>query len=200
MRNVWRVTGTHAKLWLKTVTPQTPKRHPTIRLTVWSGRRTIRSEETLQGHHTWCLILRRNPVNVDIFSLLQAVIDAFIKDNMTLSLPVYFRRSVLREYMYKVQQGWDHKSKIYLKNTKQNVGCIKDSWNARKDAQIRSWCSLFMSFVTHFCCSAGSLDWTRFATSCVFVTLFGTLWKEKSWVCVSSSFSWDPVRGWWTLF
>lgn len=35
----------------------------------------------------------------------QAVIKAFIKDNVTRSLPAHFRRSVLREFMYKVQQG-----------------------------------------------------------------------------------------------
>uniref|UniRef100_A0A3Q3R083 INTS8 TPR repeats domain-containing protein n=1 Tax=Monopterus albus TaxID=43700 RepID=A0A3Q3R083_MONAL len=35
----------------------------------------------------------------------QAVIEAFIKDNATRSLPSHFRRSVLREFMYKVQQG-----------------------------------------------------------------------------------------------
>lgn len=35
----------------------------------------------------------------------QAVIDAFIKDNIIRSLPNHFRRSVLREFMYKAQQG-----------------------------------------------------------------------------------------------
>ncbi|KAL3043450.1 hypothetical protein OYC64_003337 [Pagothenia borchgrevinki] len=35
----------------------------------------------------------------------QAVIEAFIKDNMCRSLPNNFRRSVLREFLYKVQQG-----------------------------------------------------------------------------------------------
>uniref|UniRef100_A0A4W6DWB1 Integrator complex subunit 8 n=1 Tax=Lates calcarifer TaxID=8187 RepID=A0A4W6DWB1_LATCA len=35
----------------------------------------------------------------------QAVIESFIKDNVTRSLPNHFRRSVLREFMYKVQQG-----------------------------------------------------------------------------------------------
>uniref|UniRef100_H2LUR6 Integrator complex subunit 8 n=1 Tax=Oryzias latipes TaxID=8090 RepID=H2LUR6_ORYLA len=35
----------------------------------------------------------------------QAVIEAFIKDNTSHSLPNHFRRSVLREFMYKVQQG-----------------------------------------------------------------------------------------------
>lgn len=35
----------------------------------------------------------------------QAVIEAFIKDNITCCLPTHFRRSVLREFMYKVQQG-----------------------------------------------------------------------------------------------
>ncbi|XP_010786071.1 integrator complex subunit 8 isoform X1 [Notothenia coriiceps] len=35
----------------------------------------------------------------------QAVIEAFIKDNMCRSLPINFRRSVLREFLYKVQQG-----------------------------------------------------------------------------------------------
>ncbi|KAJ0054924.1 hypothetical protein NL108_007115, partial [Boleophthalmus pectinirostris] len=35
----------------------------------------------------------------------QAVIEAFIKDNISHSLPTHFRRSVLREFMYKVQQG-----------------------------------------------------------------------------------------------
>lgn len=35
----------------------------------------------------------------------QAVIEAFIKDNVSHSLPNHFRRSVLREFMYKVQQG-----------------------------------------------------------------------------------------------
>uniref|UniRef100_A0A672H3X3 INTS8 TPR repeats domain-containing protein n=1 Tax=Salarias fasciatus TaxID=181472 RepID=A0A672H3X3_SALFA len=35
----------------------------------------------------------------------QAVIEAFIKDNVSRSLPNHFRRSVLREFMYKVQQG-----------------------------------------------------------------------------------------------
>uniref|UniRef100_A0A665TK49 INTS8 TPR repeats domain-containing protein n=1 Tax=Echeneis naucrates TaxID=173247 RepID=A0A665TK49_ECHNA len=35
----------------------------------------------------------------------QAVIEAFIKDNTTRSLPNHFRRSVLREFLYKVQQG-----------------------------------------------------------------------------------------------
>uniref|UniRef100_A0A3B4AF93 INTS8 TPR repeats domain-containing protein n=1 Tax=Periophthalmus magnuspinnatus TaxID=409849 RepID=A0A3B4AF93_9GOBI len=35
----------------------------------------------------------------------QAVIEAFIKDNISCSLPSHFRRSVLREFMYKVQQG-----------------------------------------------------------------------------------------------
>uniref|UniRef100_A0A7N8YQH0 Integrator complex subunit 8 n=1 Tax=Mastacembelus armatus TaxID=205130 RepID=A0A7N8YQH0_9TELE len=35
----------------------------------------------------------------------QAVIEAFIKDNVTRSLPSHFRRSVLREFLYKVQQG-----------------------------------------------------------------------------------------------
>uniref|UniRef100_A0A4W6DVY0 Integrator complex subunit 8 n=1 Tax=Lates calcarifer TaxID=8187 RepID=A0A4W6DVY0_LATCA len=37
--------------------------------------------------------------------LSQAVIESFIKDNVTRSLPNHFRRSVLREFMYKVQQG-----------------------------------------------------------------------------------------------
>uniref|UniRef100_A0A3Q3MYK8 Integrator complex subunit 8 n=1 Tax=Labrus bergylta TaxID=56723 RepID=A0A3Q3MYK8_9LABR len=35
----------------------------------------------------------------------QAVIEAFIKDNVSRNLPIHFRRSVLREYLYKVQQG-----------------------------------------------------------------------------------------------
>ncbi|XP_067344918.1 integrator complex subunit 8 isoform X2 [Channa argus] len=35
----------------------------------------------------------------------QAVIEAFVKDNMSRSLPNHFRRSVLREFLYKVQQG-----------------------------------------------------------------------------------------------
>ncbi|XP_023254972.1 integrator complex subunit 8-like, partial [Seriola lalandi dorsalis] len=35
----------------------------------------------------------------------KAVIEAFIKDNVTRSLPNQFRRSVLREFLYKVQQG-----------------------------------------------------------------------------------------------
>ncbi|KAM9824035.1 integrator complex subunit 8 [Neosynchiropus ocellatus] len=35
----------------------------------------------------------------------QAVIDIFIKDNISHSLPNQFRRSVLREFMYNVQQG-----------------------------------------------------------------------------------------------
>ncbi|XP_034016597.1 integrator complex subunit 8 [Thalassophryne amazonica] len=35
----------------------------------------------------------------------QAVIEAFIKDNVSRSLPNHFRRSVLREIVYKVQQG-----------------------------------------------------------------------------------------------
>ncbi|KAM7373533.1 hypothetical protein PAMP_008377 [Pampus punctatissimus] len=35
----------------------------------------------------------------------QAVIEAFIKDNVTRSLPNHFRQSVLREFLYKVQQG-----------------------------------------------------------------------------------------------
>uniref|UniRef100_A0A8D0AC17 Integrator complex subunit 8 n=1 Tax=Sander lucioperca TaxID=283035 RepID=A0A8D0AC17_SANLU len=35
----------------------------------------------------------------------QAVIEAFIKDNVSRSLPNNFRRSVLREFLYKVQQG-----------------------------------------------------------------------------------------------
>uniref|UniRef100_A0A3B4ZM93 Integrator complex subunit 8 n=1 Tax=Stegastes partitus TaxID=144197 RepID=A0A3B4ZM93_9TELE len=35
----------------------------------------------------------------------QAVIEAFIKDNVSRSLPNHFRRSVLREFLYKVQQG-----------------------------------------------------------------------------------------------
>uniref|UniRef100_A0AAQ5ZM53 INTS8 TPR repeats domain-containing protein n=1 Tax=Amphiprion ocellaris TaxID=80972 RepID=A0AAQ5ZM53_AMPOC len=35
----------------------------------------------------------------------QAVIEAFIKDNVSRSLPNDFRRSVLREFLYKVQQG-----------------------------------------------------------------------------------------------
>ncbi|XP_058474830.1 integrator complex subunit 8 isoform X1 [Solea solea] len=35
----------------------------------------------------------------------QAVINAFIRDNVTRSLPNNFRRSVLREFLYKVQQG-----------------------------------------------------------------------------------------------
>uniref|UniRef100_A0A669E3V0 Integrator complex subunit 8 n=1 Tax=Oreochromis niloticus TaxID=8128 RepID=A0A669E3V0_ORENI len=34
-----------------------------------------------------------------------AVIEAFIKDNISRSLPNHFRRSVLREFLYKVQQG-----------------------------------------------------------------------------------------------
>uniref|UniRef100_A0A671YXW0 Integrator complex subunit 8 n=1 Tax=Sparus aurata TaxID=8175 RepID=A0A671YXW0_SPAAU len=35
----------------------------------------------------------------------QAVIEAFIKDNVSRSLPNNFRRSVLREFLYKAQQG-----------------------------------------------------------------------------------------------
>ncbi|CAF92049.1 unnamed protein product, partial [Tetraodon nigroviridis] len=35
----------------------------------------------------------------------QAVIEAFIRDNVTHSLPNHFRQSVLREFLYKVQQG-----------------------------------------------------------------------------------------------
>uniref|UniRef100_A0A7N6AHM9 INTS8 TPR repeats domain-containing protein n=1 Tax=Anabas testudineus TaxID=64144 RepID=A0A7N6AHM9_ANATE len=35
----------------------------------------------------------------------QAVIEAFIKDNVSRSLPNHFRQSVLREFLYKVQQG-----------------------------------------------------------------------------------------------
>uniref|UniRef100_A0AAQ4R5G6 INTS8 TPR repeats domain-containing protein n=1 Tax=Gasterosteus aculeatus aculeatus TaxID=481459 RepID=A0AAQ4R5G6_GASAC len=35
----------------------------------------------------------------------QAVIEAFIKDNVSRSLPNSFRRSVLREFLYRVQQG-----------------------------------------------------------------------------------------------
>uniref|UniRef100_A0A8D3B9K6 INTS8 TPR repeats domain-containing protein n=1 Tax=Scophthalmus maximus TaxID=52904 RepID=A0A8D3B9K6_SCOMX len=35
----------------------------------------------------------------------QAVIEAFIRDNVTRSLPNHFRRSVLREFLYNVQQG-----------------------------------------------------------------------------------------------
>ncbi|MEQ2311408.1 Integrator complex subunit 8 [Ameca splendens] len=35
----------------------------------------------------------------------QAIIEAFIKDNSSRSLPSHFRRSVLRELLYKVQQG-----------------------------------------------------------------------------------------------
>lgn len=47
-------------------------------------------------------------------SLWQAVIEAFIKDNVSRSLPNNFRRSVLREFLYKAQQGWDHmKSIVY---------------------------------------------------------------------------------------
>ncbi|XP_042081336.1 integrator complex subunit 8 isoform X1 [Haplochromis burtoni] len=34
-----------------------------------------------------------------------AVIEAFIKDNISRSLPNHFRRSILREFLYKVQQG-----------------------------------------------------------------------------------------------
>uniref|UniRef100_A0A3Q2WXF3 Integrator complex subunit 8 n=1 Tax=Haplochromis burtoni TaxID=8153 RepID=A0A3Q2WXF3_HAPBU len=39
------------------------------------------------------------------FNSLQAVIEAFIKDNISRSLPNHFRRSILREFLYKVQQG-----------------------------------------------------------------------------------------------
>uniref|UniRef100_A0A3Q3WQW2 INTS8 TPR repeats domain-containing protein n=1 Tax=Mola mola TaxID=94237 RepID=A0A3Q3WQW2_MOLML len=35
----------------------------------------------------------------------KAVIEAFIRDNVSRSLPNHFRRSVLREFLYKVQQG-----------------------------------------------------------------------------------------------
>ncbi|XP_046874949.1 integrator complex subunit 8 [Hypomesus transpacificus] len=35
----------------------------------------------------------------------QALIEAFIKDNISRSLPNYFRQSVLREFLHKVQQG-----------------------------------------------------------------------------------------------
>ncbi|KAJ8389423.1 hypothetical protein AAFF_G00119610 [Aldrovandia affinis] len=35
----------------------------------------------------------------------QALIETFIKDNATLSLPSYFRQSILREFVHKVQQG-----------------------------------------------------------------------------------------------
>lgn len=35
----------------------------------------------------------------------QALIETFIKDNVTLSLPNYFRQSILREFVHKVQQG-----------------------------------------------------------------------------------------------
>ncbi|KAJ8000275.1 hypothetical protein DPEC_G00203150 [Dallia pectoralis] len=34
-----------------------------------------------------------------------ALVEAFIKDNVSLSLPNHFRKSVLREYLHKVQQG-----------------------------------------------------------------------------------------------
>ncbi|KAJ8267890.1 hypothetical protein COCON_G00130620 [Conger conger] len=35
----------------------------------------------------------------------QALIETFINDNVTLSLPNYFRQSILREFVHKVQQG-----------------------------------------------------------------------------------------------
>ncbi|KAA8586231.1 hypothetical protein FQN60_007800 [Etheostoma spectabile] len=55
------------------------------------------------------LLTKNTPYN-QINSLIrarnyQAVIEAFIKDNVCRSLPNNFRRSVLREFLYKVQQG-----------------------------------------------------------------------------------------------
>lgn len=46
MRSAWLDTGTPVELWLETVTPLTPRRHPTTRLTAWSGLTTTRSEQT----------------------------------------------------------------------------------------------------------------------------------------------------------
>lgn len=46
MRSAWLDTGTPVELWPETVTPLTPRRHPTTRLTAWSGLTTTRSEQT----------------------------------------------------------------------------------------------------------------------------------------------------------
>lgn len=34
--------------------------------------------------------------------------EAFIKDNANQTLPNHFRQSVLREFLHKAQQGWEH--------------------------------------------------------------------------------------------
>uniref|UniRef100_A0A665TK37 INTS8 TPR repeats domain-containing protein n=1 Tax=Echeneis naucrates TaxID=173247 RepID=A0A665TK37_ECHNA len=72
-------------------------------------------EERLAGYWNACRALTGNCDPSDSqtsfcselrgFWLFQAVIEAFIKDNTTRSLPNHFRRSVLREFLYKVQQG-----------------------------------------------------------------------------------------------
>lgn len=120
MRSVWPATGTPAKLWLKTATRQTHRTRPTTRSTAWSERTTTRSERTLQASEhlfgtptvisTWMKDTSMEAAKylIGCIPLWQAVIEAFIKDNMCRSLPSNFRRSVLREFLYKVQQGWDH--------------------------------------------------------------------------------------------
>ncbi|XP_067111641.1 integrator complex subunit 8 [Osmerus mordax] len=73
-------------------------------------------EQRLAGYWNACRALTSDPSDTQlspygqINSLIrahnhQALIEAFIKDNISRSLPNYFRQSVLREFLHKVQQG-----------------------------------------------------------------------------------------------
>ena len=68
-------------------------------------------------------------------------------------------------------------------------------------SQSRPWAHsadqhINMSNLLYNC--AGKQDWMKSATSCVSVTPSETLWKEKCSAFASSSFSSDPLSGWWT--
>uniref|UniRef100_A0A4W6DU11 Integrator complex subunit 8 n=1 Tax=Lates calcarifer TaxID=8187 RepID=A0A4W6DU11_LATCA len=62
-------------------------------------------EKRLAGYWNACKFPLCRTCDLVSLPLSQAVIESFIKDNVTRSLPNHFRRSVLREFMYKVQQG-----------------------------------------------------------------------------------------------
>uniref|UniRef100_A0A671YXW1 Integrator complex subunit 8 n=1 Tax=Sparus aurata TaxID=8175 RepID=A0A671YXW1_SPAAU len=61
-------------------------------------------EKRLAGYWNACKVRADAAVTVEL-KFCFAVIEAFIKDNVSRSLPNNFRRSVLREFLYKAQQG-----------------------------------------------------------------------------------------------
>lgn len=68
----------------------------------WNACRALSGNCDLSDPHTTPYDHINSLIRVNNY---QAVIEAFIKDNMSHSLPNQFRRSVLREFLYKVQQG-----------------------------------------------------------------------------------------------